>query len=415
MHTDRDRTARWLKRLLVKGVERRNWFRLTEEFQDPDLLSRQGVSTLRAVGDLSPDTAARLREGVPDEEVEAELLSMDQVGARLCTRFDGGFPYLLSQMSLPPMAVYVAGDLVAEDELAVAVVGPRTPTPYGREIARRVSVDLARAGLTVISGFAVGVDGTAHRSALEAGGRTIGVLGCGLTVNYPASHADLRIRICEGGGALLSEYPMTAPPLAGHFPPRNTLIAGLSLAVIVVEAAERSGALVTARAALDENRHVYAVPGDITRSKSRGSNALLRAGAIPLTSVDDLLEDLEDLLRGIARRLEEDGRLTHPPRLEPIRSALPVEARAGDSNDFEGTAGRSTPFSQSAFHRPPPDNPDAVLLVERIARDPMIDLGTLMAEFVPDPFDVGRLSALLLQLELAGYIRQLPGKTYVAV
>lgn len=414
MPSDRSETARWLKRLLVKGVERRHWHLLTQECSDPDRLASWSEAVLRRIARLSPETARALKAGVDDAEVEAELLAMDRAGAHLCTRFDPDFPFLLSQMSIPPAALYIAGDAATDDELAVAVVGPRTPTPYGREIARRLAVDLARAGITVVSGFAVGVDSSAHRAAVDAGGRTIGVLGCGLSVNYPPSHTELRQVICQGTGALVSEYSMTARPLAHHFPPRNTIIAGLSIAVIVVEAAERSGALVTARAALEENRHVYAVPGDITRSKSKGSNALLRAGAIPLTCVDDLLEDLEDVLRGIARRLEEEGKLSRATSLEPARpETSPTSALATTDRSGEGTSGG--PSVKTASRARPPDDPDARLLLERVARDPMIDLDTLMAEMVPDPFDVGRLSTLLLQLELSGCVRQLPGKLYVAV
>ena len=188
----------------------------------------------------------------------------------------------------------------------------------------------------------MGVDAEAHSAALQCGGRTIGVLGCGLAVNYPPANAKLRpLIIEENGGAILTEYPMNSPPHAGHFPPRNTIIAGLSLAVVVVEAAEGSGALVTARAALEENRHVYAVPGDITRAKSRGSNALLRAGAIPLTHPGDLLMDLEQELKGIATRHDRLGIISevldewaeahaefknNPPRA-PDHSSAPKEKK----------------------------------------------------------------------------------------
>jgi DNA processing protein len=203
------------------------------------------------------------------------------------------FPERLRAIFDPPPALYLRGD--GEPSLlahrAVAVVGARSCSPYGAQVARRLGRELAAAGLVVVSGLARGVDGEAHRGALEAGGTTVAVLGCGIDRDYPASHARLSRRI-EEHGLVVSEYEPGIEPAPWRFPARNRIIAGLSEAVVVVEARERSGALITADFGLDEGRDVFAVPGEITSSLSAGTNALLKLGATPLTSPNDVFEAL---------------------------------------------------------------------------------------------------------------------------
>jgi DNA processing protein len=206
---------------------------------------------------------------------------------------DALFPERLRAIFDPPPALYVRGE--GEPELlahrSVAVVGARSCSPYGAQVARRLGRELAAAGLVVVSGLARGIDGEAHRGALEAGGTTVAVLGCGIDRDYPASHAQLSRRI-EEHGLVVSEYEPGVEPAPWRFPARNRIIAGLSEAVIVVEARERSGALITADFGLDEGREVFAVPGEITSSLSSGTNALLKLGATPLTSPGDVLDAL---------------------------------------------------------------------------------------------------------------------------
>ena len=200
------------------------------------------------------------------------------------------FPPLLRAIYDPPPRLYLRG--TAEDVLArrtVAVVGARSCSPYGAHVARRLGRELAAAGLVVVSGLARGVDGEAHRGALEAGGLTVAVLGCGIDRDYPAAHSDLARRIREGG-LIVSEYEPGVEPAPWRFPARNRIIAGLSAATVVVEARERSGALITADLALDEGRDVLAVPGEITSAFSAGTNALLKLGAAPCTGAADVLE-----------------------------------------------------------------------------------------------------------------------------
>jgi DNA processing protein len=208
-------------------------------------------------------------------------------------RRDRLFPERLRAIFDPPRALYLRGS--GEPELlggrAVAVVGARSCSPYGAQVARTLARDLARAGLVVVSGLARGIDGEAHRGALEAHGLTVGVLGCGIDRDYPASHAHLSRRI-EEKGLVVSEYEPGVEPGPWRFPARNRIIAGLCEAVVVVEARERSGALITADFALDEGREVFAVPGEITSSLSAGTNALLKLGAAPLTCSGDVLDAL---------------------------------------------------------------------------------------------------------------------------
>ena len=204
---------------------------------------------------------------------------------------DPTYPALLQQIPDAPPVLYIKGELTPADEWAVALVGTRKPTLYGREVARLLASELARNGVTVVSGLARGVDGIAHHAALEAGGRTLAVLGSGLDEIYPQEHRVLAERIAECG-ALISDYPLGTRPEASNFPPRNRIISGLSLGVVVVEAALTSGALITADFAADHGREVFAVPGSILGQSSAGCNRLLRDGAHIVAEVGDILEIL---------------------------------------------------------------------------------------------------------------------------
>jgi DNA processing protein len=207
-------------------------------------------------------------------------------------RRDRGYPPLLAELHDPPERLHIrGGEIELLTRPAVAVVGARSCSPYGREVGRSLARELAAAGLVVISGLARGIDGEAHRGALDAGGPTLAVLGCGIDRDYPRAHADLARRIAESG-AIVSEYPPGVEPAPWRFPARNRIIAGLALATVVVEARERSGALITADFALELGRDVFAVPGEITSALSSGTNGLIRQGAAPLLSSADLFEAL---------------------------------------------------------------------------------------------------------------------------
>jgi DNA processing protein len=208
-------------------------------------------------------------------------------------RGEPGYPPLLAELHDPPGRLYVRGEsLDVLSRPAVAVVGARSCSSYGAQVARELSRELAAAGLLVVSGLARGIDGEAHRGALAAGGQTVGVLGCGIDRDYPRAHAELARRMVEAGGLVVSEYPPGVEPAPWRFPARNRIIAGLAAATVVVEARERSGALITADFALELGRDVFAVPGEITSALSAGTNDLVRQGATPLLSAGDVLEAL---------------------------------------------------------------------------------------------------------------------------
>ena len=213
---------------------------------------------------------------------------------RVLRRGDGAYPALLAQIPDPPSRLWLRGDAPPEllDRPAVAIVGARACSGYGRSVARLLATEAAAAGAVVISGMARGVDGEAHRGALAAGGATVAVLGCGIDRDYPAAHAELAGAIVAAGGLVVSEYEPGVEPAPWRFPARNRIIAGLARATVVVEARERSGALITADFALEDGREVLAVPGEITSGLSAGTNALLRIGATPATSAMDVLEAL---------------------------------------------------------------------------------------------------------------------------
>ncbi|HPD42610.1 MAG TPA: DNA-processing protein DprA, partial [Anaerolineae bacterium] len=224
-------------------------------------------------------------------DLEQLQRKVEAAGVQALTWEEAAYPALLKQLVDAPPVLFVKGELTPSDEWAVALVGTRKPTAYGREAARLLATELARNGVTVVSGLARGIDGIAHQAALDAGGRTLAVLGSGLDEIYPQEHRALAERIAANG-ALLSDYPLGTRPEATNFPPRNRIISGLSLGVVVVEAGLTSGALITADFAADQGREVFAVPGSILGTSSAGCNRLLRDGAHVVTEVGDILETL---------------------------------------------------------------------------------------------------------------------------
>lgn len=230
---------------------------------------------------------------------------------------DPGYPQLLQQVAEPPKRLNLKGTITREDLLAVAVVGSRAPTPYGLQMARLISGDLASRGITIVSGLARGIDTQAHAAALDNGGRTLAVLGCGLDIDYPRGSSGLRRRIVASG-ALVSEFDPGTPPLPRNFPSRNRIISGLSLAVVVIQAGLRSGSLITARWALDQGREVMAVPGRANDPLSAGPIALLRDGAAPVCHGEDILQAL-----GLGKIAESTcGKARSPSASDPVMSAL---------------------------------------------------------------------------------------------
>ncbi|MCA9926862.1 MAG: DNA-processing protein DprA [Anaerolineales bacterium] len=230
-----------------------------------------------------------VRDGV---DLDKMLAQVQAAGISLLTWDSADYPTYLREIPNAPPLLYVQGELLGIDQFAVAVVGTRRLTSYGRQATRDLVAGLVRNQVTIVSGLARGIDAVAHKTAVELGGRTIAVLGSGLHSIYPAEHRQLARDIVNGNGAIISEYALDVKPEAKNFPPRNRIISGLSLGVVVVEAGERSGALITTNFALEQNREVFAVPGNITSPASRGPNNLIQQGAKLVTCVEDILEEL---------------------------------------------------------------------------------------------------------------------------
>lgn len=263
---------------------------LLEAFGDAETAWHASADDLRAAG-LDQRCLRGLLEARDTLDLDDELARIERLGYRLLTWEEADYPERLREIPAPPPVLYLWGDLRPQDRWAAAVVGTRRPTAYGTAVARDLAAVLAASGVTVVSGLARGIDIIAHQSALEAGGRTLAVLGSGLDRLYPPEHRHLAERIA-GGGAVLSDYPLGTAPEAGNFPPRNRIISGLALAVVIVEAGEGSGALITADFAGEQGREVFAVPGSIYSRASRGTNRLIRSGARPLVAFEDVLEAL---------------------------------------------------------------------------------------------------------------------------
>lgn len=291
--------------------------------------------------------------------LEDTLARLQAAGARFLTLLDPGYPDNLKTIFDPPPVLYYRGEFTPGDAVAVAVVGSRRATPYGREVATKLAREMAAAGVTVVSGLARGIDSAAHRGAIEAGGRTLAVLGCGLDVIYPPENARLYAQVAEHG-AVLSEFPLGSPPEAGHFPLRNRVISGLSRAVLVVEAARTSGSLITADCALEQGREVFAVPGPISSPYSWGTNNLIKQGAKLVQDVNDILSEL--------------GLSSQPSEKPGLPDLTPQEEKVYSF------------FSERSLH------------IDELVRFTGLT--------------VQEVTAILMMLELKGLVRQLPGKMF---
>lgn len=280
----------WVGFNLVASIGPAKLRALIDHFGDLETAWHADVGALRQVG-MDRRAIDNLVAARGSLDLDQEMDKIERHGLTLLTWDDDAYPSLLHQIYAPPPLLYVRGKLLPEDEWAVALVGTRRATSYGKQVAHLLGQDLAHGGVTVVSGLARGIDGEAHRAALDAGGRTIAVLGCGLDQVYPPEHRNLAQAIVEQG-ALISDYPLGVRPEARNFPPRNRIISGLSMGVVVVEAGAKSGALITVEFAVEQGREVFAVPGNILSRSSAGCNRLIQDGAKMVLRVQDILEEL---------------------------------------------------------------------------------------------------------------------------
>lgn len=311
---DRERNLRDLLCLtLVPGVGPLTCRALLERFGNATAVLEAPMSVLRQVSGVGAKLAERLATARVDFDAAGELELCERMGVTVLAAGEPGYPRPLGDIPDPPSLIYIQGTYEPRDELAIAIVGSRKCTPYGLRVAERLGASLARVGLTVVSGLARGIDAAAHRGALKAGGRSIGVMANGLERIYPPEHEPLARELASAGG-VVSEMPMRQGPLAGLFPQRNRIISGLCLGVVVVEATPRSGSLSTAHHALEQNREVFAVPGPVDSLSSQGCHRLIRDGARLVETVDDVLEELGPLVREV-RPDPESPAVRHPAEL----------------------------------------------------------------------------------------------------
>ncbi|MBI3240727.1 MAG: DNA-protecting protein DprA [Chloroflexi bacterium] len=311
----------------------------------------------------SIDSLEAARKGM---DLDTLLADVEKAGFKLLCWDDDNYPRRLREVPNPPPLIYVHGAFADRDDWAVSVVGTRRATAYGKEVARELAGALAAAGVTVVSGLARGVDAAAHVAALEAGGRTIAVLGSGLDKIYPYEHTTLARQIADSG-AVISDYPLGTPPESNNFPPRNRIISGLALGVIIVEAGDESGALITADFAAEQGREVFAVPGNIFNRTSRGPNRLIQAGAKIVLSAENVLEELN--LKMVAHQAE-------------ARAQLPLLEGANDNER----------------------NLLSHLSAEPLHADELSALASL---------PIAAVSSALAMMELKGLVRQVGGMRYV--
>lgn len=284
---------------LAEGIGWRTYTRLVERFGGAEAAVSAGVADLETVSGVGRVRAESLRKAHAGGAVDFEISSAADNCIDIISHTSDGYPAALKQIPDPPLVLYVKGRLLAEDAVALAFVGSRRASLYGLRATGRLAGQAARAGFTIVSGLARGIDRAAHEAALECGGRTIGVMGSGLLNLYPTDALDLTLKITDHG-AIVSEFPLTFPSRRENFPRRNRIISGLSLGVVVVEAARRSGSLITARHAAEQGREVFAVPGPIDSPGSFGPNGLIRDGAKLVADLADITSDLGVLEEAVA-------------------------------------------------------------------------------------------------------------------
>ncbi|HEX4951610.1 MAG TPA: DNA-processing protein DprA [Blastocatellia bacterium] len=318
--------ADWIALNMIRGIGPRTANLLLDRFGAPADVFAASREALKAEG-LKPDTIDQLHDTEILDKAQAEIERLEAMNAQVITLADEAYPQLLREIYDPPIALYVSGDLEAAlKRPAIAVVGSRRCSTYGTNAANFLARELAAQGVTIVSGLARGIDGAAHRGALEVGGKTIGVIGTGMDVIYPKEHKKLAEEMMATG-AVVSEFPLGTPPLAQNFPYRNRLISGLCLGVLVVEASEHSGSLITARLAIEQGREVFAVPGNITSQTSFGPNFLIKDGAKLVQHWRDVIEELpqhlKEALLGVEPRTESAKRETATqPTFEEVALSL---------------------------------------------------------------------------------------------
>jgi DNA processing protein len=365
----------WLRIVHAQGVGSVIFGRLFEHFGSVEAILAAGAGSLAQVEGIGQITAEKIVHSRNKFDADKEISLADKSGVCIINISDSRYPALLKKIYDPPPVIYVKGDIQPSDNLAVAIVGSRGCSHYGSEQASRFAHLLASAGFTIVSGMARGIDSAAHSGALSAGGRTIAVQGCGLSRIFPPENKELFAKISQNG-ACISELPMEYEPLAENFPPRNRIIAGLSLATIVIEAMLRSGALITAQAALENNREVMAVPGRADSALSKGPHKLIKQGAKLVESVEDVIETLEFLQKDFAEHLSKTAKQSIEKAEMPLFDISNLNLTDIEKKIFECLDGEPVHIEQIISQTEIP---------------------------------AGKVNAALVSMRLKGIVKQLPG------
>ncbi len=382
----------WLALRMIPGLGTRRIVLLLERFRTPQAIFRAPASELGAAG-LPGALAHSIASGCSFDDAASQQQKAREAGAQLITLNDSRYPEALRKIFDPPPVLFARGRVELLSSISIGVVGTRHPTPYGIAAAERLSGDLARAGMTITSGMARGIDTAAHKAALAAEGRTVAVLGCGVDVVYPSENRKLAAEIASRG-LIASEFPMGAIAFPQNFPIRNRIISGLSCGILVIEGAQYSGSAITARLAMDQGREVFAVPGNITSKMSWGPNLLIKQGAKLVQDWNDVVVDLP---QNAQRRLIDEGR----QRL--LNEGLNVEAKTTSESSGETAASQLTEPHQQVARR----------VLERLQTDRAVQLDTLV-DTIEDA-SPSEIIAALFELEILGLVRQMPGRNFVKV
>jgi DNA processing protein len=377
----------WLALKLVPGLGTRTSKRLLDRFRSPQAIFRASRTELEGAG-VSGAVAQSIVSGCVFEDAATQQEKVKESGAVLVTIGDPRYPAPLREIYDPPVLLFARGRLELLESIMLGIVGTRRPTPYGLAVAERLAGDLARAGLTIVSGMARGIDTAAHKGAFSAGGNTVAVLGCGVDVVYPSENRKLAAELAAKG-LLISEFPMGSIAFPQNFPIRNRIISGMSAGVLVVEGAQYSGSAITAKLAMDQGREVFAVPGNITSKLSWGPNLLIKQGAKLIQDWNDVVAELPGESR---RHLIEQGR-------EKILG--------------EGVASDGRQPASLVDGLGPEFGPIARRTLEALKVDAAVHLDDLL-ELVQDT-STSELIAALFELEMLGLVKQLPGKNFVKV
>ena len=372
----------WMALMLTPGMGATRIWKAMDRLGSAERVFEASLTELEGAG-MPAKSAQFVFEGKAEAAAEEELKRVAGAGGRVLTPEDEGYPERLREIYDPPAVLWVRGDVALLSRPGIAVVGTRQPSPYGAGMAELLSRDLANRRLTILSGMARGVDTAAHKGAMEAGGKTVAVWGTGIDVIYPKENKKLAEQIVATGGTIVSEYPLGTFPAPQNFPIRNRILSGMSVGVLVIEAAEYSGTRITARCAMEQNRDVYAVPGNVTNKNAWGPNTLIKQGAKLTATWEDVWEDLPS----------------------QVRLQLEDELAAEDGRESK-TAGTASLFNDT----PLPEHERIVF--ERLRHDESMQLDELI-ERLESELGSAEIFAALFELELAGRVKQLPGKNYV--